>query len=98
VSDAPIPGAEHLPAIAALLEDHLGVPAGQITPISTLSEDLNADELDLLEIIITAECHYEVDISNDEAEALVTVADLCALLATKRAVPTPYAAPKQVQA
>ncbi len=87
MSEAPIPGAQHLHAVAALLEHHLGEPAAKITAATHLADDLHADSLDALEIAIAAERQFGIEISEDEIAATATVADILALLAAKRAAP-----------
>jgi len=86
-----IPGAQHLPALAAMLEDHLGTPGADIHPAAHLEDDLHADELDLAAILVALECLYRIEISDAEGDACRTVADILALLDTK-ALPTPVQA------
>lgn len=55
----------------------------RITRNSRLIEDLNADSLDLVELIIAFEDKYEIDISNEEVENIKTVNDIYEYLIRK---------------
>jgi acyl carrier protein len=91
VSDAPIPGAQHLPAVRQMLADHLGILPHQADPAAHLVDALGCDSLDCVEVVMALEDAYGIAITDDEAEGCATVADILALLAAK-------APPKPVQA
>lgn len=44
--------------------------------LETKLEDLGADSLDMVELVMAIECEYEVDISDEEAMTFVTVHDM----------------------
>jgi len=74
------------PAAAACLEiivDVLGMPLLNLEPSSKFTEDLRADELEPVEIIMAIEDELGIKISDLEASQLGTVADLIAHV-TKR--------------
>lgn len=56
-----------------LIERQLDVPRDTIRDDNRLVEDLGADELAMVEILIDLETWFEMDISDEDAEKLVTV-------------------------
>lgn len=62
-------------AFRDLLVEHLGVAAEIITPASRIREDLGADSLDMVEIVLLIEDEAECDIPDASAESLLTVQD-----------------------
>lgn len=65
-----------LKKIADNLFDQLGVDRDLITPEAKLEEDLGADSLDLVEIIMAVEDEFTIDIPDEHAEKLQTVQQL----------------------
>lgn len=63
-----------------ILIDHLGVDAEQILPSSNLTQDLGADSLDHIEIIMAVEVEFEIDIPDEEAEKCQTVEECLAII------------------
>jgi acyl carrier protein len=53
----------------------LNVEAEQVTPTARFTEDLGADSLDIVEMIMRIEEELEIEIPDEEAEKLSTVAD-----------------------
>lgn len=69
--------------IARILADALGVDRNKVTADARLYEDLGADSLDAMEIVTTIEMERDISISDSEAEAIVTVADLVSIIQLK---------------
>lgn len=65
-----------LDAVRDILTYHLGSAAETITPASRIREDLGADSLDFVEIIMDFEEALNIDIPDAEAEAIITVQDM----------------------
>ena len=63
--------------------DELGIPEEQVTDESRLMEDLNADSLDLLEIIMDLEKKFNYNIPDDDVEGLTTIKAVIAYLQGK---------------
>lgn len=63
--------------------EHLGVEPEKINPEARFAEDLGADSLDLLELVMTIEDDLDIKIFDEEAEAIVTVADMFTLVDRK---------------
>lgn len=62
--------------VKAIVEEHLGVKPEQVTREAKIVEDLGADSLDEVELVMFFEEDFGVDISNEEAEKLITVGDV----------------------
>ncbi|MCD6288038.1 MAG: acyl carrier protein [Candidatus Hydrogenedentes bacterium] len=58
-----------------LISEQLEVPLDQVTSKARFVEDLGADSLDVVELIMTLEEEFDVDIPDDDAQKLVTVGD-----------------------
>ena len=56
-----------------MIADQLGIDAEEVTPEKSLKEDLNADSLDLFELVMAVEEEYGVEIPAEELEKLNTV-------------------------
>ncbi len=67
--------AQALSEIQAILVEQLGVDASEVVETASFSEDLNADSLDLVEMIMEMEDKFGVKIPDEDAEKIVTVGD-----------------------
>lgn len=63
-----------------IVVEQLGVDKNDVTLKKSFVEDLNADSLDLTELIMTFEEKFECEISQEEAEKLKTVGDVVAYI------------------
>ncbi|HEX4840438.1 MAG TPA: acyl carrier protein [Rhabdochlamydiaceae bacterium] len=63
-----------------IVVEQLGVDAADVTLEKSFIEDLNADSLDLTELIMTFEERFDFDISEEDAEKLKTVGDVVAYI------------------
>jgi acyl carrier protein len=61
--------------IKEILAEQLGVDEDDITMDSSLTDDLGADSLDLVELVMAMEEEFDIEIPDEEAETIVTVAD-----------------------
>ena len=68
-----------------IIVEQLGVDAQDVTPSKSFVEDLNADSLDLTELIMTFEERFGFEISEEEAEKLKTVGDVIKFIDAKKA-------------
>ncbi|MBK5252865.1 MAG: acyl carrier protein [Peptostreptococcaceae bacterium] len=62
--------------IREIIIEQLGVDESLVELKTNLMKDLEADSLDAVEIILSIEEEYEIEIPDDEAENLVTVENL----------------------
>ena len=64
---------EILEKIREITADRLGVDEGDVTPEASFREDLEADSLDLVELIMELEEQFGMEIPDEEAEKITTV-------------------------
>jgi acyl carrier protein len=64
---------EILSKIQEITADRLGVDETDVTPDASFREDLEADSLDLVELIMELEEQFGMDIPDEEAEKITTV-------------------------
>lgn len=62
--------------VANILLENLGVSRDEIRPDAKIIEDLQADSLDIVEIIIAMENEFSVQIEDQAADRIVTVQDI----------------------
>ena len=58
-----------------IIAEQLGVDESQVTRDASFEEDLNADSLDLVELIMSLEEEFGIEISEEDAEKIKTVGD-----------------------
>jgi len=61
--------------VKKIIAQKLGVDIADVTPQAKFVDDLGADSLDLVELIMSMEEEFEIDIPDEEAEKLETVQD-----------------------
>lgn len=61
--------------VKAIIVDKLGVDASEVTNEASFTNDLGADSLDTVELIMELEKEFNVTIPDDQAEKLATVGD-----------------------
>jgi acyl carrier protein len=61
--------------LTEIIADQLGVELEQVVPSASFTDDLGADSLDLVELIMALEEEFEVDIPDEDAEKILTVGD-----------------------
>ena len=62
--------------IKAMIKEELNVPEEKITMEAKLAEDLGADSIDAVELIMNIEDEFEVQVSDEEAQNIKTVGDI----------------------
>ena len=61
--------------IKEIIAEKLSVEMSEVVPEASFVDDLGADSLDLVELVMTMEEEFDTDISDEDAEQLVTVQD-----------------------
>jgi len=61
--------------VKAIVVEQLGVDADQVTPQSKFVEDLGADSLDVVELVMALEEEFDIEIPDEDAEKIVTVGE-----------------------
>jgi acyl carrier protein len=61
--------------VKAIVVEQLGVEADQVTPQSKFVEDLGADSLDVVELVMALEEEFDLEIPDEDAEKIATVGE-----------------------
>ena len=69
-----------LNGLSEIIEEVAGVPAADVSPEKTFTDDLDIDSLSMVEIAVQAEDRFGVKIPDDELANLKTVADAVAYI------------------
>ena len=64
--------------VKAIIVDKLGVDESEVKPEATFTNDLGADSLDTVELIMELEKEFNITIPDDQAEKIATVGDAIA--------------------
>ena len=68
-----------------IIVDKLGVERSEVTPEAVFVDDLGADSLDLVELIMAMEEEFGMEIADEEAEKLRTVQDVTTFVTARAA-------------
>ena len=71
--------------VKKIVVEHLGVEADKVTPEASFIDDLGADSLDIVELVMEFEKEFNIDIPDEDAEKLRTVGDAVGYLNQKMA-------------
>ncbi|MGQ0827710.1 MAG: acyl carrier protein [Bacteroidota bacterium] len=66
--------------VQAIIVDKLGVDAKEVTPTASFTNDLGADSLDTVELIMEFEKEFNIAIPDDQAEKISTVGEAIAYI------------------
>ncbi len=69
--------------IKTIIVDQLGIDGNKVTPESSFIDDLGADSLDMVELIMAIEEEFEIEVPEEEAENITTVADAMNYISSK---------------
>ncbi len=71
--------------IKSIIAEQLGVKAEEVTPQASFIDDLGADSLDTVELIMALEEEFSVEIPDEDAEKMTTVGDAIKYIEEKAA-------------
>ncbi|HOB64531.1 MAG: acyl carrier protein [Clostridiales bacterium] len=71
--------------VKKLIAEQLGIPADDITEDSDFINDLNADSLDIVQMLISLESEFGLEFGDDEIKAIKTVGDVVKFIENHRA-------------
>ena len=71
--------------VKKMVADHLGVDETKVTEEANFIDDLGADSLDTVELVMAFEEEFGSEISDSEAEKILTVGDAIKFIETKSA-------------
>ena len=77
--------ADNTDKVKDIIEKELGVEREKLTPEASFIEDLGADSLDIVELVMEFEKEFNIDIPDEDAEKLRTVGDAVGYLNQKMA-------------
>ena len=66
---------ESMDRIKKIIVDQLGVDEGKVTENSSFVDDLGADSLDIVELIMAFEEEFDIEIPDEDAEKMKTIGD-----------------------
>jgi len=69
--------------VKKIVAEQLGVDVSELKEETSLKDDLNADSLDLFQIIMSIEEEFDIEIPTEDTESIVTVGDIRNYLAKK---------------
>ena len=67
--------ADTLERVKKIIVEQLGVEDAEVTPEASITDDLGADSLDQVELVLAFEIEFGIDIPDEEAEKIKTVGD-----------------------
>lgn len=72
-----------LEKVQEIIAEQLGIETAEVEASSSFKEDLNADSLDLFEMIMAMEEKFDIEIPSDDLEQIATVQDILDYLKNK---------------
>ncbi|ANU17486.1 acyl carrier protein [Planococcus maritimus] len=64
-----------LERVTKVIVDRLGVEESEVKPEASFTNDLGADSLDVVELVMELEDEFDMEISDEDAEGMATVGD-----------------------
>ncbi len=71
--------------VKTIICDQLAVEPEKVVPAASFIEDLGADSLDIVELVMTMEEEFDLDIPDEDAEKIKTVGDVIKYVSNKSA-------------
>ncbi len=69
--------------VSAIIVEQLGVTKEELAPKANFIEDLSADSLDIVELVMAMEEEFDIEIPDDDAEKIQTIEDVITYVKAK---------------
>jgi len=69
--------------VSAIIVEQLGVTKEELTPGASFIDDLGADSLDIVELVMAMEEEFDIEIPDDDAEKIQTIGDVISYVKEK---------------
>ncbi len=69
--------------VFAIIAEQLGVEAAELTPEANLLDDLGADSLDVVELVMAVEAEFGIAVPDEEVENIRTIGDIVTYLGAR---------------
>ena len=73
--------------VASIVGDQLGVDRAALVPEANLLDDLGADSLDVVELVMALEEEFSIEVPDDDVENIRTIQDIVSYVARKSEAP-----------
>jgi acyl carrier protein len=70
--------------VKKIIVERLGVDEDQVTPEASFKDDLGADSLDVVELVMELEDEFDLEISDEEAEKITNVGEVVAYIEAQK--------------
>jgi acyl carrier protein len=71
--------------LRGLVASQLGVDPGEVVPEARILDDLGADSLDVVELVMALEEAFDIEVPDEDVEGLLTIADVAHYVAKRAA-------------
>ena len=71
--------------VKSIIAEQLGVSLEEVQPSASFIEDLGADSLDIVELIMALEEEYDIEIPDEDAEKIQSVQDVISYIVERQA-------------
>lgn len=72
-----------LERVKNIIVDRLGVDAAEVVPEASFKDDLGADSLDVVELVMEFEDEFDMEIADEDAEKITTVGEVVNYIQTQ---------------
>jgi len=69
--------------VTAIISEQLGVDTSTLAPEANLLDDLGADSLDVVELVMALEEEFQIEVPDDHVENIRTIGDVVDYMATR---------------
>ncbi len=69
--------------VSAIIVEQLGVTKEELAPQASFIDDLGADSLDIVELVMAIEEEFDIEIPDDDAEKIQTIQDVVSYVKRK---------------